>query len=386
MTRYLLRQVLSGLMALLVFLTLFYFLEQLLVPYDFVSQFAQFLNAQEMEVVRHELGLDLPIWQRYFLWLGNVLQGDLGVSFSGMPIVDILGRVLPTTLLIFFSGTGIACLLGMWLGKITAWRGPGFLSGVTSFTAIAFYTSFPPWLAFLGVYFLVQRLGIFHNYISEQVLRFTMWNELGRQALEKRLLLMLVIGVLVVIVVNEVLWHQRRWRLPGIFYVVVPLAVAIGGSFAFGFGLETLELTRNIGLPILIFALLSFGEIMIIMQTSMKDTLHEQYIQTAHAKGVKDRRVRDEHAARNALLPVLSKLVISLPYLLTGLVIVEYAVKTEGMGTVMFRALINQDMPLVMGFILVIGLFSLAAQLFLDILHAYLDPRIRLGGNDTGRL
>jgi peptide/nickel transport system permease protein len=150
-------------------------------------------------------------------------------------------------------------------------------------------------------------------------------------------------------------------------------------------------------MPLITYVLLSFGETMLITRTNMLDTLKEEYITTARAKGVPDKVVRDKHAARNALLPVLSRFVISLPYLLTGLVIIEYSLGLSGSGSVVrlrgmfantemswhgmgwafYNALYLQDLPLVMGVLFVVGLLAIVARLVIDVLHAVLDPRIR---------
>jgi peptide/nickel transport system permease protein len=136
-------------------------------------------------------------------------------------------------------------------------------------------------------------------------------------------------------------------------------------------------------LAILTYTLLSFGETMLIMQSSMTDVLKEQYIETARAKGLPASAVREQHAARNALLPVLSRFVISLPYLLTAVVIIESSVGWPGMGTTMWNALYWQNMPVVMAILVLIGIVSLVLRLILDMLIAYTDPRIRYDQQPT---
>jgi peptide/nickel transport system permease protein len=122
---------------------------------------------------------------------------------------------------------------------------------------------------------------------------------------------------------------------------------------------------------------------MVIMQSTMTEVMKEEYIKAARAKGLPERVVREKHAARNALLPVLSRLFISLPYLLAGIVIIEDSVNWPGMGTMMFTSLYWQDIPVVMGVLLMIGVLALIARLFLDVLTAYMDPRIRFGEGES---
>ena len=122
---------------------------------------------------------------------------------------------------------------------------------------------------------------------------------------------------------------------------------------------------------------------MMIMQASMDEVMRSEYINTAKAKGLPDSVVLERHAARNALLPVISRLVISLPYLITGVVIIESSTDWPGMGTKMWNALYWQDMPLVMATLLIVGVLSLIARLLLDVITAFLDPRIRYGESRT---
>jgi peptide/nickel transport system permease protein len=116
---------------------------------------------------------------------------------------------------------------------------------------------------------------------------------------------------------------------------------------------------------------------MLIMRGSMTEVLTEEYVNVAKAKGLSPKVVRDRHAARNAILPVISRLIISLPYLLTGIVIVEDALAWPGIGTGMMISLYWQDIPFVMSVMLIVGVISLVARLILDVVVAYMDPRIR---------
>jgi peptide/nickel transport system permease protein len=137
-------------------------------------------------------------------------------------------------------------------------------------------------------------------------------------------------------------------------------------------------------IPFLTFVLLGFGDTMLLMQSGMIDTRHEMYIQTARAKGLPEKVVRDKHAARNAILPVLSRFVINLPYLLTAIVIVEQATNWHGVGDLLFFSIYNQNTFIYMDIMVIVGLIALVARLALDVLYAYLDPRIRYGAEVVG--
>jgi peptide/nickel transport system permease protein len=396
MARYLFKRAVWGLITLFVFQTFMFFLAQLLIPGDYASQFRLFLTGEEVERIRQSLGLDLSLGQQYLNWLQNILSGELGPSFSGPSVGEILLSVLPTTLLVFVTGTAIAFLLGQWLGKFIAWRGPGISSGAVTFGAIVLYASFPPWLAFLLSYYIGRRLELWRS-LFDLDKSYLLWKAfpIPPETVAMNMFVALVAVVAVLLVVNKLFRRSPKHRLPLPFNVCLLLAGWVGSWYVLGFGPQALDILYYISLPMLAYVLLSFGETTLIMRTSMMDTLHEEYIFAARAKGLPERVVRDKHAARNAVLPVLSRLVTSLPYLLAGLVIVEYSLGfgiggrmaqlfasgplAQGLGGVLFRAMLQQEMPLVMGALLFIGVLSVAARLALDVMQVYLDPRIRYG-------
>jgi peptide/nickel transport system permease protein len=386
MIRYLVRQGLLSLAKLLVFITIMFFFIQLMMPGDFVDQFSLFMDAQEREAMRVQLGLNLPIGQRYLRWLGQIATLDLGRSFTGQPILEVLKDVVPATLLVFFTGTLLAFSIGMWLGKRTAWRGSGFLSRLTTLGGITLFTSFPPWLAWLVAYaftrgreFVImgERGGL--QSVTFHGLTRGLWVEatISPSTVAFRMFLSLAGWVILGFLLQSLVQRIARRRLPGFLTLLFIVAGTVGTWYVLQMQALAIDLLKLSWLAIVTYTLLSFGETMIIMQSSMTEVLKEEYINTAHAKGLPVAVVRDRHAARNALLPVLSRLVISLPYLVTGIVIIESSVGWPGMGTSMWNALYWQNMPLVMDTLLIVGLLSLLARLVLDVLIAYLDPRIR---------
>jgi len=104
--------------------------------------------------------------------------------------------------------------------------------------------------------------------------------------------------------------------------------------------------------------------------------MNDDYVMTATAKGMPSRVVRDRHAGRNAVFPVLGRLVVSIPYLLSGLVIIEQSVGWGGIGTTLFDAVTAQDLPLVMDVLVLIGIFTLVVRLVFEVAQAALDPRV----------
>ena len=372
------RRFISGLILLFIFVSIVFFAVNTLLPGDWVSQFAMGLSNEESAQLRSELGLDQGVWDRYVIWLGNLLRGDLGRGFRlgslGEPVVDTLKQVIPSTILVFGVGTVLAFMLGEWLGRVIAWRKPDFLTGSATFSAITLYTSFPPWLAFLFSYFLIRK----YNLLSTAPDR-TVWRKAPitwSQTISDMVFALLVI-ILVVVVLNYLYKRWKRRGLPRLLLLTVITAAWYGSWQVMDILPYARDVIRIAALPLGVYVLLTFGEIMLIMRTTMVDTLHEQYITTARAKGLSPAAVRDQHAARNALIPVASRMVVSLPFILTGMVMLERALDWDGVGNTLFLALARQNVTLAVGAFLVIGAFSLTARLVLDVLVLYLDPRLR---------
>ncbi len=137
------------------------------------------------------------------------------------------------------------------------------------------------------------------------------------------------------------------------------------------------DILMHMILPILTLTVLSFAGSMLVMRDTMLEIIKEDYITTAKAKGLPDHVVRDKHAARNALLPLVTNFVISLGFTVGGGVITETMFSWPGMGMAYLEALRAQDIPLLVGLLVFTGIFVLFAHLIADILYAFLDPRIR---------
>lgn len=367
-------------------MTFMFFFIQVVMPGDFISQFADGCDAACREALRAQLGLDVPIWKRYLEWLGRLVRLDFGTSLTGEPVANSLKRVVPPTLLVFVTGTILSFLLGSWLGKVSAWSISRFPSRMVTLGGLTLFTSFPPWLAWIVSYAVGRGAG-FVVMGERSGLRDVAFNQLDKapwltanvqpNPVIIYMLASFLVSIAVFIRVGN-LWE--RWtglEMPGlILLILIPVWTAASWELM---GIERLaiDIMKRAYIPLITYVLLTFGETMLIMQTSLREVRRSDYIQTARAKGLPVHIVRDRHAVRNAILPVLSRLVVSLPYLLTGVVIIESSLNWPGMGTAMWNALYWQNMPIVMNTLLIVGVISLLSRLFLDVAGAYLDPRIR---------
>ncbi|MEW5989595.1 MAG: ABC transporter permease [Chloroflexota bacterium] len=384
MAGYLAKRLFSGLLSFLLFTAVLFLAINLLIPGDYVGTLAAFMAPEEMAALRAEFGLDQPLWRQYLTWLGHLLRGDLGQSFTGVvtraPVTELLQSALPATLLVFILGAALAFGLGLQLSQIAARPSGRRLSGGITLASVILYTTFPPWLTFLLAYFLVDRFKIIPGLTSIQFSR-NLWLDapLEPAAVMLRMVLVLAAVLVTIYLLN---WLWRRWRrrnLPSLLGWLLFPAATIGVWYGGGYLPLAANILQVALIPLTAFILLSFGDTALLMRASMLDVQHETYILLAQAKGLSPRAVRGRHVARNAFLPVLTRFVINLPYLLTGVVIVERATHWSGIGDLLFRAVENQDTYVYMAIMVIVGLVTLAARLLLELLYVYLDPRLRFG-------
>jgi peptide/nickel transport system permease protein len=138
------------------------------------------------------------------------------------------------------------------------------------------------------------------------------------------------------------------------------------------------DIVHHTILPVVTLALIAFAGTMLLTRSSMLETLKEDYILTARAKGVPEKDIRDKHAARNALLPVITSFILGLAFIIGGGVVTETVFGWPGMGALLLNATIIEDIPLATGALGFIGVLALIAHLLVDVLYTVLDPRVRI--------
>lgn len=377
MLKFILKRSLSGLAALLLFTFVMFVLIEVLLPGDYATPFRLSMTGDEIAAFRDSLGLDRPLPVRYWFWLQNLVTSGLGqTTFRGGGLD--LKAVIPPTVLVFVLGLGMAYLLGSWLGRMTGWR-RGWKSDGITMLGIATYTLFPPFLGFLMVRFVGNPMRDLRNLLVDAP-PGNLWMQ--APVTEQEVMWTMTANIVVVAVIYAAIgsWVARRRNLRMLSLPAFAIIAAVSYAWWIYRAIDpyAVDILFNASIAILAFLLLSYGEFMLVMQSSMASVIHDDYILVARAKGISDRQVRDRHAARNALLPLLSRFAVSLPYLLTGLVIIERAVGWPGLGSFLFRAIDAQDMPVVLDTLVVIGVITLVVRLLMEVLTAVLDPRIRI--------
>lgn len=272
-------------------------------------------TAEDIAAARVQYGLDKPLPTQFVLWIGELLQGNLGQSiFLQRPVAQaLLERAEPTLFLALFA-VGIAALIGIPCGMAAAiWRGsPGdqALSGVAMLGASV--PSF--WLGLILIQLFAVRLG---------------------------------------------------W-LP-----------------ASGYGNPESPLAERLShllLPALVLGLLNSALIIRFTRASMLDILGEDYVRTARAKGLGEGTVMVKHVLRNALVPIVTVLGLTLALMIGGTVVTETVFNLPGVGNLVVRAVLRRDYPVIQGTLLVIAAIYVFINLAIDFLYTLVDPRIRLEG------
>jgi peptide/nickel transport system permease protein len=330
--------------------------------------------------LRRDLGLDRPPMERFFTYVGNFYRGNLGVSFGQYPrpVIDIIRERLPRTVVLFLSASVISFWAGFITGKVLAWKRGGFIEYASTIGGVTLYTVFLPWFALMMIWLFAVQL---HWLPTGKFLDPVKW--LGVDFSANDIFLRMISGVFIAVVIalvgfllsNRV---DRRYRLPlRLASIVLPLLGVLQYWAASGQSVFALDIASHTVLPVLTLTLVAYGGEMLLTRTSMLETLREDYILTARAKGLPDKAIRDRHAARTALLPVWTGLVFSIGGSVSGGIITESIFSWPGLGSTLLDSAANADIPVALGALTVVGVITLISHLVADIGYAFIDPRIR---------
>ena len=381
MIRYLVRRVAQIFLTLFMIISLAFFLVQAQ-PGDYTSAYAQNpdLPPEVRTQIQASFGLDKPLGEQYLLHIKNSFTGNFGVSFGHYPksVMDVIKERLPRTAVLFLTATVISFYLGFVLGKAMAWRRGGLMEYTATISGATLFTVFTPWFALMIIWVFAFKLGWFP---LGKFLDPLVWRDAPVTANSVFNDMLLTAGAFTLLIFLAILVAKKSgsrqwltWLIPVTVAggVIVPIWWGLSGT-----GYLALDILKHMVLPIGTLTLISFAGTMLLTRNSMLETLREDFVMAARAKGLPEHVVRDKHAARNALLPVVTSLVYSLAFAIDGGIIIETIFSWPGMGLTLLQAVRSEDLPLAMGAFVFIGIFALGAHLIADVLYAFLDPRIR---------
>jgi len=373
--RYLLRRFARAFITLILFQTALFLLIHAL-PGDFVST-AVGLPPVWKKALRAYLGLNLPLWQQYLRWMKGFFTGNFGKSFlyPRYSVLELLLMALPKTLLLLVPATVSAWILGVWVGKRMAWPPKNsFFSSSATVLAVASYSSFLPWVVFILVQIFAIRLKWFP---AQSEVSLELWTDVP---ISSGTIMVWMLATFIAIVLGWWIIGKmaKRWGKPIEFAAKAFFLVALALAWLLsGWSRLALDILWHLALPFIALLATNFGEIMLLMRTSMTLLRGEDFVLLARAKGLDESRIRDYHLSRIAILPLLSRFILQLPLLLLGSFIVEKMFFWPGVGVLLFFAIDYQDVPLLMGVLSLVGILLLASHVSLDLALAWLDPRLR---------
>ena len=337
-----LRQIAGGLVTLAItllgLLVVTFFIGRV-VPIDPVlSIVGERATAAQYEAARLALGLDEPLWRQFLIYVGDAIQGDLGVSIrTRAPIAEEIARDFPATLELATLGTLIGVLVGVPAGVLAATRPGSIADQVVRLVGLMGYSMPVFWLGLIGLLVFYGHLGWVGgpgrlDPVYDMMMQFTLTQYTG----------------------------------------AVLIDTALNGAWdAFA------NAVSHIILPAGILGYISMAYISRMTRSFMMNELGQEYITTARIKGMPERRVIWVHAMRNVLVPLITVIALSYAYLLEGAVLTETIFAWPGLGSYITDALFTADMPAVLGGTVVVGAVFVTLNMLSDILYRVVDPRAR---------
>lgn len=320
MSGFLLRRLAASALLLLLILTLTFFILRLL-PGDPTQTFeGQNLTLAQKQKLHELYGIDRPVGEQYLAWLSSVaLHGDWGTSFSQQrPVSAALLEAFPATAMMALSALAVEYVAALVLGVAAARRKGSALDHAIRIGTLLLFSQPVFWLGLMAI--------LLFSYV---------WPVLPAS-------------------------HMHS--------VDAELMSPAGRFF---------DLLRHLALPALVMGLSQAGGTARIVRAKLLEVLSQDYVRTARAKGLSERRVMWVHAMRNAAAPIVQLFAISLPSLLSGSLITEVIFSWPGLGQLTFNAVLRRDYPLILGATTLSAVVVILGNLMADLLHAWLDPKVR---------
>lgn len=318
--KYLAKKFLQAIITVIIILLINYFLFRIM-PGDPLAMLVRNpkMSPEALHKVAEMFGLDKPWYEQFYIYMKNLLHGDFGLSFIfKKPVLQIIGERLLASLLLTFLAEIVAIVIGVLLGILAACRRGKKIDVLALTFALITYAMPTFWLGILMVAFFSVFLQIF------------------------------------------------------------PTGGMMSPSMVFaGMGERIVDVCRHLFLPVLTLALVLVGEYALIMRNTLIDVLTEDYIVTAYAKGLPEKKVIRHHALPNAMIPMVTIIAMNLGFTITGALQVETVFSWPGLGRLMYDALQGRDYPLLQGIFLVTSICVVGANFISDLLYSYLDPRVR---------
>ena len=273
------------------------------------------ITAQDIDKIKVILGLDQPVHIQYLKWAGGMFTGNWGNTFfGGRPVFDVIVERIPATFLLMGSAMSIAIIIGMFTGILGAFKRYSVFDYLAT-TGAMVALSFPTfWFGLMAIYIFSLKLGWFPS----------------------------------------------------------------GGMFTLGGEEEIFDLLRHLVLPTAVLSLVLVAQWSRYTRSSFLEVIHQDYIRTAKAKGIKGSKILLRHALPNAVAPLIALAGVQIPWLFSGALVAETIFGWPGMGRLFVDSLTMKEYPILMGMVMFTAIAVIFGNLIADIINAVLDPRIAL--------
>ncbi len=314
---YVIKRAFFALVTIFVAITLNFFLFRVL-PGNAVTDLARVphAGAQLRHALTVEFGLDKPKWQQYLLYLKELVHGNLGISYANQqPVTSQLLTDLRNTVPMVTAGTLLSIIVGIFTGVLAAWRRGSIADQISTNVAVFAYAFPTQWIGLMLLILLARYLPS-----------------------------------------NGMTWP--------ILFSPEP------------FWQHLADIVQHMTLPALTLFLTAYGSYTLVVRTSVLETLGDDYVLTARAKGLPVRRIVWRHAVRNALLPMVTMIAMDFGYIVGGALLIEVIFSWPGIGLAMENAILNRDYPMLQGGFLILTVSVIALNFLSDLIYFRLDPRI----------
>jgi peptide/nickel transport system permease protein len=327
MLRFIAKRLAQSIVLVVIVLTITFFLLRLAPGDPMARYYHPDISPETFQMMREKLGFDRPLAEQYIKWISSFMRGDFGVSLAyNVPVRTLLADAIPNTLRLTIAALLLHILIGVALGIASAAKYRTFFDRFNTVTALFVYSIPSFWLALMLILLFSLKLGILPSS------------------------------------------HMQ----------------SIGAEQLGGYALF-IDRLRHLILPAFVLGIASAASTARYMRGSMLDVLRENYIRTARAKGLAEGAVFLKHALRNAAMPIVTIIGLSLPFLLGGAVVTEKIFSWPGMGRLTVDAIYARDYPVVLAVNFVVALMVISGNLLADIGYAVLDPRVTLTGGGAER-
>ena len=375
MIKFIFKEIATSISSILIFLLIMFYGINILIPGDFLTPLRLMMSQAELDALRETLGANDPLYQRYFRWILGVFNGEITTGgFRQRSGKDIMSTILPTLQVLIPSFT-----LAFYISRIPSIKTP--LSKLhknkifSDTVATLFISLFPPIVLFL----IDEKIENFYTFLSLTFdLEKTPISSLSISESEFDIILLLFLfGVTFFIVQSlDVFLNNKASKRGFVFSIMILFYVfVLQNDILIS---DIILNSKNAFKTIAILSIFFVGEYILINNVITQNIAREPHILTARALGYSKHKIYNKHILRNSFGPFATRLTLGLPYTIASLVIVESTTGWNGMGSVLYQSIMNQDSNAAMGLFLLLALLTAFLRITISVVQVIIDPRVRL--------